>query len=143
MLKFRISDPDHWTMGQSAVWRWFNGCHVFFLIKKKNLLFSSYSFLSWFFFVNFLLLYFLYYFPAIFLYSFSSLCFYWDRYFHRIGPLGRFDLVVAMSVCCCCVLSPFHEEDFESYFAPTSRSRMSNIFRDSVSLAKSAGKKWS
>ena len=32
---------------------------------------------------------------------------------------------------------------FNSLFAPTSRSRMSNIFRDSESLGKSNGKKWS
>ena len=35
--------------------------------------------------------------------------------------------------------SPFHE----AYFAPTTQSRMSKIFRDSESLGKSAGKKWS
>ena len=66
--------------------------------------------------------------------------------FHRIGPLGRFDLVVAMSVCLSFVvicLSPFHVLDFEAYFASTSKSRMSKIFRDSESLGKSAGKKWS
>ena len=35
------------------------------------------------------------------------------RDFHRIGPLGRFNLVVAMSVCCPYVcLSPFHVLDF-------------------------------
>ena len=32
---------------------------------------------------------------------------------------------------------------FNGLFAPTSRSRMSNIFRDSKSLGKSNGKKWS
>ena len=32
---------------------------------------------------------------------------------------------------------------FNGLFAPTSRSRMSNIFRDSESLGKSNGKKWS
>ena len=32
---------------------------------------------------------------------------------------------------------------FNGLFAPTSRSRMSNIFRDSESLGKSSGKKWS
>ena len=41
------------------------------------------------------------------------------------------------------VLSPFHVLDFEAYFAPFSRSQMSKIFRDSESLGKSAGKKWS
>ena len=60
--------------------------------------------------------------------------------FHRIGPLGRFDLVVAKSVC---QFVPFHVLDFEAYFAPTSRSGMSKLFRDSEYLGKSAGKKWS
>ena len=60
--------------------------------------------------------------------------------FHRSGPLGRFDLVVAMSVCVFDV--PFHKVYFEAYFAPISKSRMSNIVRDSESLGKSAGKKW-
>ena len=35
------------------------------------------------------------------------------------------------------------EVPFKRLFAPTSRSRMSNIFRDSESLGKSSGKKWS
>ena len=60
--------------------------------------------------------------------------------FHWIGPLGRFDLVVAMSACWC--LSPFHVLDFEAYFAPTSQSQMSKIFRDSESFGKSPGMKW-
>ena len=38
---------------------------------------------------------------------------------------------------------PFHVVYFEAYFAPTSRSWMSNIFRDSESLGKSNRKKWS
>ena len=59
------------------------------------------------------------------------------------GPLGRFDLVVAMSVCLMLFDVPFHVLDFEAYFAPTSRSQMSNLFRDSESLGKSNGKKWS
>ena len=72
--------------------------------------------------------------------------------FHQIGPLGRFDLVVAMSVCVCvcvcvcvfvCLFVPFHGVYFEAYFTPTSQNRMSKIFRDSESLGKSAGKKWS
>ena len=64
--------------------------------------------------------------------------------FHLIGPLGRFDLVVAMYVHGgICLFVPFHVLDFEAYFAPTSRSRMSKNFRDSESLGKSAGKKWS
>ena len=35
------------------------------------------------------------------------------------------------------------EVPFKRLFAPTSQSRMSNIFRDSESLGKSIGKKWS
>ena len=35
------------------------------------------------------------------------------------------------------------EVPFNGIFSPTSRSRMSNIFRDSESLGKSIGKKWS
>jgi hypothetical protein len=35
------------------------------------------------------------------------------------------------------------EVPFNGLFAPTSQSRMSNIFRDSESLRKSHGKKWS
>ena len=35
------------------------------------------------------------------------------------------------------------EVPFNGHFAPTPRSRMSNIFRDSESLGKSNGKKWS
>ena len=68
-----------------------------------------------------------------------------SRAFHRIGPLGRFDLVVAMSVVCmcACVSVPFRVVYFEAYFSPTSQSCMSKIFRDSESLGKSAGKKWS
>ena len=45
---------------------------------------------------------------------------------------------VRVSVC----LFTF-EVPFNGLFAPTSQSRMSNIFRDSESLGKSNGKKWS
>ena len=45
---------------------------------------------------------------------------------------------VRLSVC----LFTF-EVPFNGLFAPTSRSGMSNIFRDSESLGKSSGKKWS
>ena len=45
---------------------------------------------------------------------------------------------VCVSVC------PFtFEVPLNGLFAPTSRSRMSNMFRDSESLGKSNGKKWS
>ena len=60
--------------------------------------------------------------------------------FYRIGPLGRFDLVVEMFVC---LFVPFRLVYFEAYFPPTSQNRMSKIFKDSQSLGKSAGKKWS
>ena len=56
------------------------------------------------------------------------------------NPVG---LVVAMSVCLFTCLSPFHVLDFEAYFAPISRSRMSKICRASESLGKSAGRKGS
>ena len=46
-------------------------------------------------------------------------------------------LFVRLSVC------SLLEVPFKGLFAPTSRSRMSNIFRDSESLGKSNGKKWS
>ena len=51
---------------------------------------------------------------------------------------------VCVCVCVCvsvCVYT--FEVPFNSLFAPTSQSRMSNIFRDSESLGKSNGKKWS
>ena len=64
-----------------------------------------------------------------------------NPHFHWICPLGHFDLVVAMSVCSLflCV-SPFHVLDFEAFFAPTSWSRMSKIFRDSESLGEKCWK---
>ena len=50
------------------------------------------------------------------------------------------------SVCvfvhlCVCLFT--FEVPFNGLFPPTSRSRMSNMFRDSESLGKSNGKKWS
>ena len=65
------------------------------------------------------------------------------RLVFKESALGRFFHRVAMSVYVFICLSPFHVLHFEAYFAPTSRSRMTNIFRDSESLGKSAGKKWS
>ena len=50
--------------------------------------------------------------------------------------------LVDLCVCLCVCLFTF-EVPFNGLFAPTSRSRMSNIFRDSESLGKSNGKKWS
>ena len=51
-------------------------------------------------------------------------------------------LSVCVSVCLSVRVFTF-EVPFNGLFAPTSRSRMSNIFRDSESLGKSNGKKWS
>ena len=49
---------------------------------------------------------------------------------------------ICPSVCPC--VCPFtFEVPFNGLFAPTSRSRMSNISRDLESLGKSNGKKWS
>ena len=48
-----------------------------------------------------------------------------------------------MCVCAAVCLSPFHVVDFEAYLVPTSQSQMYKVFRDSESLEKSAGKKWS
>ena len=64
--------------------------------------------------------------------------------FFKESALGRFSHRVAMSGCrFICLFVPFHVLDLEAYFAPTSQSRMSKMFRDSESLGKSAGKKWS
>ena len=51
-------------------------------------------------------------------------------------------LSVCLSVRLCVCLFTF-EVLFNGLFAPTSQSRMSNIFRDLESLGKSNGKKWS
>ena len=62
------------------------------------------------------------------------------------GPMLSISQFVHMCVCVCvclCVSLYTFEVLFNSLFAPTSRSRMSNIFRYSESLGKSNGKKWS
>ena len=70
-------------------------------------------------------------------------------HFQSIGPLGRclsISLHVRLCVCpsVCLFVCPFtFEVLFNGIFAPTSWSRMSNIFRDSESLGKSNEKKWS
>jgi hypothetical protein len=51
-------------------------------------------------------------------------------------------LCVCLSVCLSVCLFTF-QVLFNGLFAPTSQSRMSNIFRDSKTLGKSKGKKWS
>ena len=66
--------------------------------------------------------------------------------FSKHRPLGRCFLLVNLSICLCvclCVCLFTFEVRFKHLFAPTSRSRMSKIFRDSESLGKSNGKKWS
>ena len=94
---------------------------------------------------------------GVFGYSWSTLLWYRCYYPHRsrdaLSPicrifkesaLGQFFHRVAMSVCLCvCGRVPFRVVYFEAYFAPTSRNRMSKIFRYLESLGKSAGKKWS
>ena len=50
--------------------------------------------------------------------------------------------LICTYVCVCVCLVTF-EVPFKCIFAPTSRSGMSKIFRDSESLGKSNGKKWS
>ena len=62
------------------------------------------------------------------------------------GPMLSISRNVRLSVCpsvrlSVCVFT--FEVPFNGLFAPTSRSRMSNIFKDSESLGKSNGKKWS
>ena len=55
-------------------------------------------------------------------------------------------LSISQNVCLsvCLFVCPFtFEVPFNGLFAPTSRSRMSNILRDLESLGKSNGKKWS
>ena len=54
------------------------------------------------------------------------------------GPMLSISRFVRLSVC----VFTF-EVRFKCLFAPTSQSRTSNIFRDSESLGKSNGKKWS
>ena len=58
------------------------------------------------------------------------------------GPMLSISRNVRLSVCLCDCLFTF-EVPFNGLFAPISRSWMSNIFRDSESLGKSNGKKWS
>ena len=62
------------------------------------------------------------------------------------GPMLSSSRNVRLSVClsvrlCVCLFT--FEVPFNGLFAPTSQSRISNIFRDSESLGKSNGKKWS
>ena len=61
----------------------------------------------------------------------------WADAFYKLKCLS-----VCPSVCPSVRLFTF-EVPFNGFFAPTSRSQMSNIFRDSESLGKSNGKNWS
>ena len=62
---------------------------------------------------------------------------------HRpFGPMLSISRFVRLCVCLSVRVFTF-EVPFNGLFAPTSRSRMSNSFRDSESLGKSNGKKWS
>ena len=54
----------------------------------------------------------------------------------RVVCIGLFKASIWPYVC------PLFELPFNGLFAPTSRSRMSNVFRDSEFLGKSNGKKW-
>ena len=70
---------------------------------------------------------------------------FWPKPFskHRpSGPMLSISRFVRLCVCLSVCLFTF-EVPFKRLFAPTSRSRTSNIFRDSESLGKSNGKKWS
>ena len=58
------------------------------------------------------------------------------------GPMLSISRNVRLCVCLSVCLFTF-EVPFNILFTPTSRSRMSNIFRDSESLGKSNEKKWS
>ena len=71
---------------------------------------------------------------------FKALALWADAFYKSICPYvcPSVRLSVRLSVC----LFTF-EVPFNGLFAPSSRSRMSNIFRDSESLGKSNGKKWS
>ena len=72
----------------------------------------------------------------------------WFSLYRPSGPIQSISRFVRLSVClsvrlsvCVCVFT--FEVPFKRLFAPFFQSRMSNIFRDSESLGKSNGKKWS
>ena len=70
----------------------------------------------------------------------------WGKIMERSGLTFAFYKSKCPSVCVsfCLFVFPFtFEVPFNGLFAPFSQSRMSNIFRDSESLGKSNGKKWS
>ena len=64
------------------------------------------------------------------------------KVFSKHRPSASVCLSVRLCVCVSVCLFTF-EVPFNGLFSPISRSRMSNIFRDSESLGKSNGKKWS
>ena len=62
----------------------------------------------------------------------TNICITLSFFLFKESALGRFFHRVAMSVKVCVpVFGTFHVSHFEAYFAPTSRSRMTKIFRDS------------
>ena len=71
---------------------------------------------------------------------FKALALWADAFYKSICP--SVCLSVCLSVYLFVCLFTF-EVMFKLFFAPTSQSQMSNIFRDSESLGKSNGKKWS
>ena len=68
----------------------------------------------------------------------------WHRTIFKASALwaDAFYKLIYPSVCLSVCVFTF-EVPINGLFAPTSRSRMSNIFTDSESLGKSNGKKWS
>ena len=71
---------------------------------------------------------------------FKALALWADAFYKSICP--SVCLYVCPSVCLSVCVFTF-EVPFKHIFAPTYRSRMSNIFTDSESLGKRYGKKWS
>ena len=75
----------------------------------------------------------------------SCICPNFTKFTKPSGPMLSISRNVHMCVCVCgclCVFFTF-EIPFKRLFAPTSRSWMSQIFRDSESLGKSNENKWS
>ena len=83
-----------------------------------------------------------FFFKLVIYYLFSVLCFFWFSKHRPSGSMLSINRFVRLSVCVSVCLFNF-EVPLKRLFAPTSRSRMSNIFRDSESLGNSNGKKWS
>ena len=74
--------------------------------------------------------------PSVHLFIFKASALWADAFYKLICP--SVCVFVRLFVC------PFtFKVPFKRLFAPTSKSRMSSIFRDSESLGKNNGKKWS